>query len=68
MEFFGDIRMSGEAIRIMVVADAAITQYYPSVLFTAEEAHAASRTAKSTIFTANMVAGSMVEQFTRRLR
>jgi len=42
--------------------------HYPSTLFTAEEAFTGSCTAKSTIFTANIAAGMMVEQFTKWLR
>ena len=66
--FFVDGRMSAEVIRVLVAADTASQEHYPSTLFAAEEAHTGACTAKSTIFTANIAAGLMVEQFTRWLR
>ena len=41
---------------------------YPHTLFAAEESFQGACTAKSTIFTANIAAGLMLEQFTRWLR
>lgn len=66
--FFADGRMSAEVIRVLVVSDTATQEHYPTTLFTAEEAYAGSCTAKTTIFTANIAAGLMIEQFTRWLR
>jgi len=66
--FFGDGRMSAEVIRVLSVADAAGREHYPTTLFAPAEAHVGSCTAKSTIFTANIAAGLMIEQFTRWLR
>ena len=66
--FFADGRMSAEVIRVLVAADMASQEHYPSTLFAAEEAHTGTCTAKSTIFTANIAAGLMIEQFTRWLR
>ena len=66
--FFADGRMSAEAIRVLVAADPASRQHYPTTLFAAGEAHAGACTAKSTIFCANIVAGLMLEQFARYLR
>jgi len=68
IEFFADGRMSAEVIRIAVAVDPASQEHYPSTLFDAREAHAGSCTAKSTIFTANIAAGLMLEQFSRWLR
>ena len=65
---FADGRMSAEVIRVLVVSDTASQEHYPTTLFTAEEAYAGSCTAKTTIFTANIAAGLMIEQFTRWLR
>jgi hypothetical protein len=68
ISFLADGRMSAEVIRVLAVADAASRQHYPRTFFGAGEAHAGSCTAKSTIFTANIAAGLMIEQFTRHLR
>ena len=68
ISFFADGRMSAEVIRVLTACDDASRKHYPSTLFTAEEAHVDACTAKSTIFTANIAAGLMVEQFTRWLR
>ena len=66
--FFADGRMSAETIRVLVAADPASRQHYPTTLFAAGEAHAGACTAKSTIFCANIAAGLMLEQFARYLR
>ncbi len=66
--FFADGRMSAEVVRVLAACDPASRGHYPGTLFSAEEAHAGSCTAKTTIFTANITAGLMVEQFTRWLR
>ena len=66
--FSADGRMSAEVIRVLSVADAAGRRHYPTTLFAPAEAHVGSCTAKTTIFTANIAAGLMIEQFTRWLR
>ena len=66
--FFADGRMSAETVRVLVAADPASRKHYPTTLFTAGEAFAGACTAKSTIFTANIAAGLMLEQFARYLR
>lgn len=68
VEFFADGRMSAEVVRVLVAADAESRGYYPTTLFAVEEAVQGSCTAKSTIFTANIAAGLMLEQFSRWLR
>jgi len=65
---FVDGRMNGEAIRIVSAADPASLLHYPATLFTAQEVHPGSCTAKTTIYCANVAAGLMLTQFTRWLR
>jgi sulfur carrier protein ThiS adenylyltransferase len=65
--FFADGRMSAETLRVLCATDSALT-YYPTTLFSQEEAFVGSCTAKSTIFCANIAAGMMVEQFSKYLR
>jgi len=66
--FFADGRMSAEVVRVLTACDAASRNHYPTTLFAADEAYAGACTAKTTIFTANIAAGLMIEQFTRYLR
>jgi len=66
--FYCDGRMSAEVLRVLTVCDAQGRAHYPSTLFPEAQAYAGSCTAKSTIFTANIAAGLMIEQFTRWLR
>ena len=66
--FFADGRMSAEVVRVVTVADAQSREHYPTSLFSPSEAQTGACTAKSTIFTANIVAGLMLEQFSRWLR
>jgi len=66
--FFADGRMSAEVVRVLSAADAGSRAHYPTTLFTAAESFRGSCTAKSTIFTANIAAGLMLEQFSRWLR
>jgi molybdopterin-synthase adenylyltransferase len=68
VQFFCDGRMSGEVIRVLSVANEAGRSHYPSTLFTSEEAFRGTCTARSTIYTANIAAGLMIQQFTRWLR
>lgn len=68
VEFYTDGRMSAEVIRVLTVSDASSRAHYPTTLFSTGEAFTGSCTAKSTIFTANIAAGLMLEQFSRWLR
>ncbi len=67
-QFWADGRMLGEVMRILVVADRAGRQHYPSTLFAAVEAQQGNCTSRSTIYAAGIAAGLMVHQFTRWLR
>jgi molybdopterin-synthase adenylyltransferase len=68
VDFFCDGRMSAEVVRVLAVSDAEGRNHYPTTLFAGSEAQGGSCTAKSTIFTANIAAGLMLEQFSRWLR
>lgn len=68
VRFFADGRMSAEVIRVLTAADEAGRTHYPTTLFAPDQAYRGSCTAKSTIFTANIAAGLMLEQFSRYLR
>lgn len=66
-----DGRMAAEVIRVLACSDHSPQggwDHYPSTLFTPDESFQGSCTAKSTIFTANIAAGLMIEQFSRHLR
>jgi ThiF family protein len=67
-DFFSDGRMSAEVVRVVTACDRPSRVHYPRTLFASEDAHTGACTAKSTIFTANITAGLMVEQFSRWLR
>ena len=66
--FFCDGRMSAEVVRVLACNTQADWSYYPRTLFAADQAFRGSCTAQSTIFTANIAAGLMLEQFSRHLR
>jgi sulfur carrier protein ThiS adenylyltransferase len=66
--FFADGRMLGETMRVLAVADSANRQHYPTTLFAQSEAQQGSCTSRSTIYTASIAAGLLVQQFTRWLR
>lgn len=65
---FIDGRMAAEVLRVLTASDPESRTYYPTTLFTSAEAYTGACTAKSTIYTANIVAGLMTHQFTRMLR
>ncbi|MEX2389228.1 MAG: ThiF family adenylyltransferase [Phycisphaeraceae bacterium] len=65
---FVDGRMSAEAIRVLAAADEPTRRHYATTFFAGSEAFQGACTARSTIFTANIAAGLMIEQFTRHLR
>jgi sulfur carrier protein ThiS adenylyltransferase len=66
--FFLDGRMSAEVVRVLTVEHPATDGAYATTLFDADQAYAGSCTAKATIYTASVVAGLIVGQFTRWLR
>ena len=68
VRFFADGRMAAEIIRVLTACDEPSRRHYPTTLFDAESAHRGACTTQSTIFTANIAAGLMIEQFTRFLR
>ena len=66
--FFCDGRMAAESLRILTAYNTESCEYYPTTLFSQDEAFQGSCTAKSTIYSANVVAGIMVAQFAKYLR
>ena len=66
--FFCDGRMSGEVIRVLTVAGKMGREHYSSTLFDPGDAFRGACTSKSTIYTANIAAGLMIQQFSRWLR
>jgi molybdopterin/thiamine biosynthesis adenylyltransferase len=66
--FWCDGRMLGEVIRVLVVAEGTGRRHYSSTLFNQSEAQAGRCTARSTIYTAAIAAGLMLNQFARWLR
>jgi len=66
--FFCDGRMSAEVVRILACTPRSGWDHYPDTLFAPEESFRGTCTAKSTIFTANIAAGLMLEHFSRHLR
>jgi molybdopterin-synthase adenylyltransferase len=66
--FHCDGRMSAETLRIITACDHKSREYYPTTLFSTEQAFRGSCTAKTTIHCANIAAGLMLSQFTKYLR
>ncbi len=66
--FFADGRMLAETIRVLACADAASRAYYPTTLFSANQATTGRCTARSTIYAANIAAAFMLHQWVRWLR
>lgn len=68
--FFVDGRMSAEVIRVLACSpsDPDAWPRYAATLFGDQEAFRGSCTARSTIFTASIAAGLMLEQYSRHLR
>ena len=60
--------MSAEVLRVITACDFQSRKYYPTTLFTAQEAFVGTCTAKTTIYCANIAAGFMLSQFTKYLR
>ena len=67
-DFFCDGRMAAESLRIITAYDAESRKHYPTTLFSQEQAFRGSCTAKSTIYSANVISGMMVAQFAKYLR
>lgn len=67
-ELFIDGRMSGEVVRILAANDDATGATYAQSLFPSAQAHIGTCTARSTIYTASIAAGLMIQQFTKWLR
>jgi sulfur carrier protein ThiS adenylyltransferase len=68
VKMFIDGRMAAEAIRVLVVSDDRSADYYPTTFFSADEAFHGVCTAKSTIYSSNVVAGIMVASLAKQLR
>jgi molybdopterin-synthase adenylyltransferase len=68
VQLFCDGRMSGEIIRVLTVSSETGRTHYPTTLFGQGEAFRGACTSRSTIYTANIAAGLMIQQFTRWLR
>jgi sulfur carrier protein ThiS adenylyltransferase len=67
-QFWADGRMQADSIRVLVAADEAGRQHYPTTLFPASETHAGRCTAMNTFDSAQIAAGLMIHQFRRWLR
>ena len=66
--FFCDGRMTAEVLRVLTAYDSKSREHYPTTLFAADEAYTGSCTAKTTIYCANIAAGTMLAQLTKWLR
>jgi sulfur carrier protein ThiS adenylyltransferase len=68
VQFWADGRMLADTIRVLVAADEASRQHYPTTLFSQSEAHPGRCTAMNTFDSAQIAAGLMIHQFRRWLR
>ena len=68
VNLFVDGRMSAEVLRIVTAGDITSYEHYPRTLFSADQAYTGPCTAKTTIYCANIAAGTMIAQFTKYLR
>jgi sulfur carrier protein ThiS adenylyltransferase len=68
VNFYCDARMSAEVLRVLTACNSDSFKYYPTTLFSANEAYRGACTAKTTIYCANIAAGLMLSQFTQYLR
>jgi sulfur carrier protein ThiS adenylyltransferase len=66
--FWCDGRMLGEVMRVLTAIDENSRTHYATTLFPQTEAQTGACTSRSTIYTASIVSGLMVHQFTRWLR
>lgn len=65
--FWGDGRMLGETVRVLVAGEQG-RKHYGTTLFPQAEAQAGRCTSRSTIYAASLAAALLVHQFTRYLR
>lgn len=65
---FIDGRMSAETMRIIMIDNPSVDDYYPSVCFPESEGYQGACTARSTIYCANIAAGMLVSTFSKWLR
>jgi len=63
-----DARVAGEIIRLISVTDEEQRVHYPDTLFSSGEAMQASCTTRMTVFSANIAAGLLMEQYSKWLR
>ena len=68
VNIFIDGRMGAEVLRVLTACNVMSYEYYPTTLFAASQAYTGPCTAKTTIYCANIAAGSMIAQFTKWLR
>lgn len=68
VELWIDGRMSAEVLRILTAGDETQKKHYDTTLFASAEAYQGSCTAKTTIYSSNVIAGLMVCSFTKYLR
>ena len=68
IELWVDGRMAKETLRVISAWDKPSNTYYAKTLFTKAEAYQGACTARSTIYTSNVIAGMMVCQLTKKLR
>ncbi len=66
--FLADGRMSADVVQVLVATDAASRKHYPTSLFSTAETFNGSCPAKRRIFTSNIAARLMIQQFVRCLR
>ncbi len=66
--FWCDGRMRGEVLRILTAVDLSSREHYNTTLFPQSEAQTGACTSRSTIYTAAISAGLMLNQLTRWLR
>jgi sulfur carrier protein ThiS adenylyltransferase len=60
--------MSAEVVGVVTADQPAFDMGYETTLFSGDEAYAGACTARSTIYTASLAAGLMVQQFAKWLR
>lgn len=66
--FWGDVRMLGESIRLLIASDDSSRWHYSTTLFPQSDAQLGRCTAKATYYVANVAAGWMLANFARWLR
>ena len=68
VQLFIDGRMAAETLRVLTAHASMSKEYYATTLFSAQESYEGSCTARSTIYTSNIAAGMMVQQYAKFLR